>query len=232
MKNKFLFSPDEIKRLSDMSVHEWQALRSLVVETAPYDLKNREKAMKEAYSVLTGLGAKFWLTGGSLLGAVRDNDFIPWDDDIDMDMLEEHFIPLMYQLKESLVSAGFIVRLSAAKKFPKISFFKYGQKISIGALRKSGRWLTRPKHVYPAKCFYTDGTIMFKGLKFLVPYPAEAYLEHCYKNWKTPMRSNVDTDWERESRYKKNILSGVRSNLCRIKRKINSKWRQEKIDDK
>jgi hypothetical protein len=224
MGNKFLFSPDEIKRISDLPIGKWQAIRSLVVETEPYNLKNREKAMKEAYDVLTGCGAKFWLTGGSLLGAIRDNDFIPWDDDIDIDMMEEHFIPLMHQLKERLINAGFIVRLSDTKKFPKMSFFKYGPKISVGALHKSGRWMTRPNHVYPARCFYADETIIFKGLKFLVPSPVEAYLEHCYKDWRVPMKSSVDTDWEKESRYKNKILPGLRRNLCRIKQKINSSW--------
>jgi hypothetical protein len=224
MGNKFLFSPDEVKWISDLSVGKWQAIRSLVVETAPYNLKNREKAMREAYAVLIGCKAKFWLTGGSLLGAIRDNDFIPWDDDIDIDMMEENFIPLMHQLKERLINAGFIVRLSDTKKFPKMSFFKYGQKISLGSLRKSGRWRTRPNHVYPAGCFHADDKIEFKGLKFLVPSPVEVYLEHCYKNWKVPVKSSIDLDWEKESRYKKKILPGFRRNLRRIKQKINSGW--------
>lgn len=43
-------------------------------------------ALKDVLSVCNDLDVNYHLTGGSALGAVRHGGFIPWDDDIDLDM--------------------------------------------------------------------------------------------------------------------------------------------------
>lgn len=46
-------------------------------------------------------GIRYWLSWGSCLGAVRHAGFIPWDDDVDVEMLYEDYVKLVGCFKEN-----------------------------------------------------------------------------------------------------------------------------------
>lgn len=49
------------------------------------------RLLKDIHDFCEEKGIKYFLIGGSLLGAIRNNGIIPWDDDIDISFLEEDY---------------------------------------------------------------------------------------------------------------------------------------------
>ncbi len=81
------------------------------------DQYGTKKIQKELLSMVKDLdvlfgknGIKYSLCGGSLLGAIRENGFIPWDDDIDIMMDRENFVKTIGLFGEKRVADGFVLK--------------------------------------------------------------------------------------------------------------------------
>ena len=55
-----------------------KALMSVAMRSCLRNLLKQTVELLEKYNI------RYWITGGTLLGAVRHNGFIPWDDDVDL----------------------------------------------------------------------------------------------------------------------------------------------------
>lgn len=61
---------------------------------------------------------KYFAVAGTLLGAVRHNDIIPWDDDIDIGMLREDYEKFVKVTKEELPEDLFVLDFESYKSVP------------------------------------------------------------------------------------------------------------------
>ena len=62
---------------------------------------NSDRILKAFKKLCEKHNLTYWLEGGTLLGAVRHEGFIPWDDDIDVNMPEDDLLKLKEVLKTS-----------------------------------------------------------------------------------------------------------------------------------
>lgn len=72
------------------------------------DLRSLQYRMLEILKCVDAICKKhnipYWLCGGTMLGAVRHGGFIPWDDDVDIELLREDYIKLLKILPTELPS--------------------------------------------------------------------------------------------------------------------------------
>ncbi len=66
------------------------------------EIQNEEKAvLKEVINYLDTNNIKYYMLGGTMLGAVRHKGFIPWDDDIDISICRPDYDKLIELLKKT-----------------------------------------------------------------------------------------------------------------------------------
>jgi len=158
---------------------------------------NKEKAktiLFEIKNILDELGIEFFLLQGTLLGAIRDKDFAPGDEDLDIAAKIYNLAPKMRELIPVLRAKGFGLKLfdNPYRFYVHIKIKKGGIRTDFlsfdfngdKAFRLGGRYIDKAK-VYDRKLIENLKEIDFLGRKFNVFADAEKWLEIEYgSNWR------------------------------------------------
>ena len=66
------------------------------------------KIAEDVISICEDMNINYHLTGGTALGAIRHNGFIPWDDDMDIDVARKDYSKLIKAIKEKYSNKYYI----------------------------------------------------------------------------------------------------------------------------
>ncbi|KFM75354.1 Fukutin-related protein, partial [Stegodyphus mimosarum] len=94
--------------------------------TPPCCLENLRQTARYVFTILEKCKVRYWLEGGSLLGAVRTNDIIPWDYDVDVGIYKDDIQKcewLKNSLQQSIVDTqGFLWEKAHEGDFIRVQF--------------------------------------------------------------------------------------------------------------
>ena len=162
-------------------------------DSRPIEPTKAKEMLKEAKQIMDQLGVVFFLRQGTCLGAIRDNDLIPWDDDLDLGSviglngLEESSID---RVASAFRDNGYSVKVETYDHYIYVEMLKSSNRMDWGCYRIiQGNIFHYPGIQLPIRLFTEMKEIDFIGEKFLVPNPPEEYLKIKYgPSWMTPKR--------------------------------------------
>ena len=141
----------------------------MLIDQTTMDLMHdlQYEMLKELIRVMDLLHIRYFFVHGSLLGAIRDNDFIAEDDDIDIAIFREDYNRLMYH-GQALMMPQYFLQNSVNDRFP----------LSFAKMRKNDTAFIQPvlKNVNCNKGIYIDifpidyenTNILFRAKRFLL----------------------------------------------------------------
>ena len=156
------------------------------------DIINELKGLCEVRAILNENKYTWFLSGGALLGACRNNDLISWDWDVGIALIHEEISDPIFFIS-LFTNKGFrLTKFDDSKKNMKFVLTKYDFTYELMCWYKAGRYRKRRMFKRPA-LFYNSGfsLVSIRNEQFRAPAKAEEFLEFVYgSDWRVPKVTN------------------------------------------
>lgn len=225
-------------------------------EIENFTITNKEKKEVLSYlkilsKCLTNNKIPFWIIGGTTLGSVRHGDMIPWDDDIDIGVLEKDMDQIL-EMNKVFNNYGYEIaphkRIYRFRKkgqiFPFVDifcYFKSNNKYLMNHIELRNIWPNeyyKNNELFPLK-LYKFGNFMLPGPN----YPLD-YLDRSYPRWQYIAQNTYDhkkeehidekmdlnqKNPEHELKPQKIIKINKKQNIEKFMRKKYDKYHNKKV---
>ncbi|HNZ36738.1 MAG TPA: LicD family protein [Candidatus Marinimicrobia bacterium] len=174
-------------------------------------LEKSLRLLERATTFLEKYNIPYWLEGGTLLGIIRENRLLPWDNDLDISIRSEDFDRLR-RILPKFYYRGMIAKVREHKiddppfqkgevrlikvYATKYLFFKSPLVLDIFVKKKLDDqyyWVVgvkrRAKKAVPARFYDELTTVQFNNKTYSIPKLTDEYLTYRYGDWRTPVKT-------------------------------------------
>jgi phosphorylcholine metabolism protein LicD len=167
-----------------------------------------ERLLADVGRLLAESHVPYWLEGGTLLGIVREQRLLPWDNDLDISMKAEALPQLLSALRR-LPRTRYFVRIKRVKednarfrqrtvrliKIYNARWFGLRRgEVCLDVFVKYAQgdetyWMVgRKVKSVPSRFYEVFDSIEFKGQRYTIPARTDEYLTYRYGDWRTPVQ--------------------------------------------
>jgi len=187
------------------------------------ELQIRKYEFLKICEILNKLDINYFLITGVLLGAIRENDFIPWDWDVELSVFSDEVPEKLDLLIDEIKTSGFTIE----KYYKELSMLKID---FVGKLPKETTAYTingwnhdKIKNIFWRRTYKIPDHFLLNMKKIhffekyhFAPYPPEKFLEYQYGNWKKPLKTSNKLVYMRKEFHGINIIKYLLKNLKKI----------------